>query len=151
MKRLRPECGSAFRAALEAAGRRSEDPLLTHRLHAVLLVSLGHSCYEVASRIGQDPRTVERWVRTYETLGCEGLREHHGGGRPARLTATQRADLDRILAQDPAAQGLAQPRWSGKLLVLQLERRFGVRLSLRQCQRLLGTARRGADRPLPRR
>ena len=38
MKRLRPECGSAFRVALEAAGRRSEDPLLTHRLHAVLLL-----------------------------------------------------------------------------------------------------------------
>ena len=105
MRKLRPECDASFRATLAAAALRSDELRFMHRLHVVLLVSLGHSCYEVAKWIAEDPRSVERWVHAYQAQGCEGLREHHGGGRPARLTRTQRDALAQALAGSPTALG----------------------------------------------
>ena len=141
MRKLQPECDAGLRAAVAASGHRSGELRFMHRLHAVLLVSLGHSCYEVARWIASDPRSVERWVRSYEARGCDGLRDHHGGGRPARLTDAQRADLADALAQSPAGQGFAHASWNGKLVAQLLQRRWAVQLSLRQCHRLLLNAR----------
>lgn len=68
---------------------RSEDSRYDHRLHGVLLVSQGASCYQVAEWFGENPRTVERWVKRFETRGFAGLREAVRPGRPGLLTQTQ--------------------------------------------------------------
>jgi hypothetical protein len=41
--------------------RRSEESRYDHRLHGVLLVAQGLTCPEVASLLGDVPRTVEYW------------------------------------------------------------------------------------------
>ena len=141
MHRLQPLAQDCLRAALAGALRDSGELRFLHRLHAVLLVSVGQSCYAVARWFGENPRTIERWVHAYETYGEGGLREHHHGGRQSALTPLQIGSLQYDLATPPPACGFAQPRWSGKLLARHIETRFGVRLSLRQCQRLLQQAR----------
>ena len=137
MKRLCPLDPDGIRADLARIGHASGALRCSHRLHAVLLVSTGHSCYEVAHWFGDAARSVERWVHAYEGQGVQGLRPHPGAGRPARLTATQCQQLGRDLAQAPGPVGPMPARWTGKLLARHLERQFGVQLSLRQCQRLL--------------
>lgn len=137
MHKLHPLNPDGIRADLARVGRASGALRCSHRLHAVLLVSAGHSCYQVAHWLGDAARSVERWVHAYEDLGLQGLGPHPGAGRPPRLTPAQHLQLDRDLGQPPSATGLAQGRWTGKLLARHLEGHFGVLLSQRQCQRLL--------------
>lgn len=137
MRRLHPQIDAALRAAVTGAAHGSDELRRVHRLHAVLLVSVGRSCYEVAQWFGEHPRSIERWVHAYELHGVDGLRGRHGAGRPTRLTLRQRQQLGLELAAEPACSGYAQLRWSGKLLARHLARRYGVQLSPRSCQRLI--------------
>ena len=141
MRRLRPPTEDAIRAALASALHRSGELRFMHRLDAVLLVSIGHSCYEVARWFGENVRSVERWVHAYELRGPDGLLDHPPAGRPPQLTPQQFQHLAPELAREPGAFGYPQPRWSGKLLARHVERNYGVHLSLRQCQRLLQAQR----------
>ena len=137
MRRLRPLTEDALRAVLTSELHRSGELRFIHRLHAVLLVSVGRSCYEVAGWFGADPRSVERWIHAYEQYGAEGLREQQRSGRPAQLTAQQVQQLGLELAADPDLAGYPQLRWSGKLVAVHLERHYGVLLGERHCQRLM--------------
>lgn len=137
MHRLRPLNPDSLRAELAATACRSVELRYAHRLHAVLLVGVGHSCYQVALWLGDDARSIERWVHAFEAQGVDGLKGHPGSGRPARLTPGQRAQLALDLASEPGDHGYSQPRWSGKLLAQHLAKQFGVGLSQRRCQRLL--------------
>jgi transposase len=137
MRRLRPPIEEAVRAELLGALRRSSELRFIHRLHAVLLVGVGCSCGEVADWFGEDQRSIERWVRSYESLGGAGLRERERIGRPARLNLQQLRTLGEDVAVEPLAAGYTHARWSGKLLSLHVEQRYDVKLSVRHCQRLL--------------
>lgn len=117
--------------------RACPDRRFVHRLHAVVLVSAGRSCLEVAAWFGDDRRTIERWVRRWATDGVMALHDIPHVGRPARLTPQASMQLAKDLSGTPRACGHDQPQWSGKLLARHLSRDHGVNLSARQCQRLL--------------
>jgi transposase len=136
MRALNPPEADPLRALLRAAIKQSAQSRYIHRLHAVLLVSIGRGCYEVAHWLGDDPRSVERWVRTWELAGDDGLHDHRQGGRRTRLDFAQRGLLADDLAQKPSVLGYPQQDWSGKLIARHIEIRFGIRLSQRQCLRL---------------
>ena len=137
MKRLRQLDPGDLRTALRLAEHGLIDSRFLHRLHVVLLVSLDCSCQQVADWFGDDPRSVQRWSLACEREGVEGLRNHHAGGRPGRLTPIEQVQLTLDLSSEPVCHGFTQTRWSGKLVALHLERRFGVTLSQRRCQSLL--------------
>lgn len=145
MHRLQPASQDALRRALAQAAHGSAALRTLHRLHAVLLVSIGRSCYEVAGWFGDDPRSVQRWVHAYELRGPEGLCDAHSTGRPGRLTPKLLAQLAHELDAAPRACGAPgselpqhrEARWTGKLLARHLEQHYGVLLGDRQCQRLL--------------
>lgn len=137
MHKLRPLSPEAIRADLAVLACRSAALRHGHRLHAVLLVAVGRSCGEVADWLGDDVRSIQRWVHAYDAQGAAGLQNHPGCGRAARLTPGQAARLSQSLAGAPCAQGFAQAHWSGKLLARHLAQSFGLQFSLRHCQRLL--------------
>ena len=58
MRKLEIKEAALMRLALHDEIRRSEDSRYDHRLHGVLLVCSGLSCYAVAELLGQSPRTV---------------------------------------------------------------------------------------------
>lgn len=87
---------------------------------------------------GEDRRTVQRWVKRFETHGLTGLREGERSGRPTTLDAKQWAALGRDLRRDPQAFGHAGHLWDGKLLSAHLRLRYGGMLGVRQCQRIFG-------------
>ena len=143
MKRLRSLDADALRAALRLAQHAGGGHAhYLHRLHAVMLVSQGCSCQQVADWFGDDLRSVERWSRACELAGAEALGDHHGAGRPARLSAALQAQWQQDVALPPAVQGYDHARWSGKLLARHLSRKFNVVFSQRHCQSLLRACRR---------
>jgi transposase len=116
--------------------QRSEESRYDHRLHGVLLVAQGLTCPEVASLLGDAPRTVEYWVRRFEAQGLTGLLEGDRPGRPPRLDAAQMREVNRILRNRPTDAGMPVNLWDGKTLAAWIEKRYGTRLGVRQCQRL---------------
>lgn len=125
-----------MRLAIQEEITRSEEARYDHRLHGLLLVSQGLSCYQVAEWLGQHPRTVERWVHRFEAQGFAGVHEGERPGRPRSLTAAQWAAMARDLRQHPRTWGYPQNLWDGKLLAHHLAETHGVALGVRQCQRL---------------
>ena len=136
MPRLKSLPPQAVRIELVAALKRPAESCVVHRLHAMLLISLGFTCSEIASWFGESSRTVERWAVAYEVLGLDGLRERHSTGRPSRLTQNQFQQLRSESMVDESDIANATMRWTGKSLARHIESDFGVQLSERQCQRL---------------
>jgi len=116
--------------------RRSGESRYDHRLHGVLLVAQGATCPEVGRLLGDAPRTVEYWVRRFETHGFAGLTESQRSGRPPRLSEAQLREVDRALRQTPRDLGLTGTLWDGKTLSAWIEQHFHIQLRVRQCQRL---------------
>ena len=121
---------------LQAEIRRSQEARYDHRLHGVLLVAQGMSARDVASRLGDAPRTVEYWVRRFLQDGLAGLSEAERAGRPTRLTEQHLQEINAALRETPTAVGMSGYLWDGKTLAAFIEQRYGVRLGVRQCQRL---------------
>jgi transposase len=104
----------------------------------LLLVAAGPNCQQVAELFSEDRRTVQRWVKTFEYHGLDGLREGERSGRPRSLTTRQWTSLEKDLRKSPDEFGLVGHLWDGKLLSEHLRRRYGVALGVRQCQRIFG-------------
>ena len=136
MHKLEITTPAAVQAALRHEGEHSSQSRFVHRLHCLLLVGTGRSCYEVAEVFGDDPRSVERWVREFQQHGIEGLREKAHLGRHATLADAQLQQLAVALKSVPRELGYAADAWNSKLLRAEILRRYGVTLSGRHCQRL---------------
>lgn len=136
MRKLSISDVEIMRLALQQEITRSEESRYDHRLHGVLLVSQGISCYQVAEWLGQDPRTVQRWVNRFEDRGFAGLQEGQRLGRPSRLQPSQWEEIGQVLRQPPRSFGYPQNLWDGKLLAHHLAKAYGVDLGMRQCQRM---------------
>lgn len=116
--------------------RRSEESRYDHRLHGLLLVAHGMTCPEVAALFGDAPRTVEYWIRGFEKRGLAALREGDRSGRPGRLSEKHLRGIHAALRRMPREIGLGGNVWDGKTLAAWIERRYGIALGVRQCQRL---------------
>jgi len=138
MKKLEIADPEVMRIAIQQEIARSDESRYDHRLHGLLLITGGQSCQQVAELFGGDRRTVQRWVKRFETRGLEGMREGERPGRPATLDARQWVALGRDLRRDPEEFGHAGHLWDGKLLSEHLCVRYGVTLGVRQCQRIFG-------------
>ena len=139
MHKLEVTAPESVQAALRQEEARSSHSRFVHRLHCLLLVGAGRSCYEVAEVFGDDPRSVERWVHEFQQHGIEGLREKPHPGRHATLADEQLRQLELALRNCPRELGYAADAWNSKSLRAEILRRFGVTLSGRHCQRLFRT------------
>ena len=145
MRKLEVSDANIMQIALQQEILRSEESRYDHRLHGVLLVSRGMTCYEVGEHLGQDPVTVQRWVHAFNKDGFAGLHEGERPGRPSRLSAGQWSELEAALRQSPRTLGYGQNLWDGKLLAHHLREECDLELGVRQCQRIfrqLGFRRR---------
>jgi transposase len=145
MQRLRVDEAELMKVAVQQEILRSADSRYDHRLHGVLLICAGKSCYEVADLFGHSPRTIEQWIKRFDKDGFAGLQEGERPGRPTKLDKRLRAQINKDLRRSPREFAYAQNLWDGKLLSHHLSSVYGVELGVRQCQRLfheLGFRRR---------
>ena len=150
MRKLEVQDAEIMKVAIQQEIVRSEESRYDHRLHGVLLVCAGRSCYEVADLLGHSPRTIEYWVERFEQSGFSGLADGDKQGRPASLDEKSRKRLNEELRKSPHQFGYGQNLWDGKLLSHHLEVAHGIRLGVRQCQRLFSDLgfRRRKPRPV---
>lgn len=150
MKALQIADAETMRIALQQEIGRSDESRYDHRLHGVLLVGYGHSCYDVADWFGEHPTTIERWVHRFEQRGFAGLREGEREGRPGRVDDRIWEKLQRDLRVHPRDLGYEQNLWDGKLLSHHLRQRYARELGVRQCQRVFRSLgfRRRKPRPV---
>ena len=113
---------------------RSDESRYDHRLHGLLLVSEGMSCYNTGDILGEDPRTVERWVKRFNEKGFDALKEGKRTGRLSRLTPQQMAEINVDLRKNPGEFGYEQNLWDGKLLMHHIQEKFHTEISVRTCQ-----------------
>ncbi len=136
----------AIQTALHQAVHNSAQAKYLHRLHCLLLVGAGRSCYEVAAWFGDDPRSVERWVHRFSLNGLDGLTEKAHGGRHPALGCVQMHELAATVGTPSCSSGRGAQVWSGAALQREIQQRFGTQLSARQCRRLLVALRTGLER-----
>lgn len=150
MRRLEIEDAEVMQIAVQEEIRRSEESRYDHRLHGILLVCSGRSCYEVARLLGHSPRTIQSWVRRFERSGFAGLEDTPRPGRPSALGEGVRQWVAQDLRRSPREFGYVQNLWDGKLLSHHLARQYRIRLGERQCRRLFGQFgfRRRKPRPV---
>jgi transposase len=150
MKRLRIDNEHVIRIAILQEIRRSEESRYDHRLHGLLLVSGGMTCYDVARQFDQDATTIQRWVNRFEKDGFAGLQDRERSGRTSALTPKQLKSLDADLRTNPRTFGYSNTLWDGKLLAHHLSKQYQVALGVRQCQRIFHSLgfRRRKPRPV---
>ncbi len=87
--------------ALRTAYRAEQRVDVRQRLHALWLLRSGERRLgEVATVLGVDYRSVQRWVAWYRDGGLEEVRSHHAGGhgQTPRLTVEQQEQLAQEVA-----------------------------------------------------
>lgn len=112
--------------------RRSDEARYDHRLHGLLLIARGLTAGQVALHFGESRTAVWSWVKHFNEDGLAGLSDGERTGRPPRLDEKQLQEVNRALRVPPPQGGL----WDGKTLAAYLRSTHGVRLGVRQCQRL---------------
>jgi len=101
-------------AALRAAYRAERDPALRQRLQALWLLRSGtRHLAEVASVIGVEYRTVQRWVVWYRRGGIGMVCAHRlgGPGKAAWLTPGQQKELAQEVATGRFRNAAAIRAW----------------------------------------
>jgi transposase len=115
----------------------SPQELERRRHRALALLGAGEAPVDVAHRLGVDRRSVRRWKAAHRTQGLEGVRAKPAPGRPPKLTATQRAQLERVLLKGATAAGFASPLWTCPRVATVIQRRFQVRYHVDHIGRVL--------------
>jgi transposase len=136
--------------ALQDEIRRNDASRYDHRLHGVLLIAQGMTCPRVSELLGDSPRSVVNWVQRFEAQGLAGLSEGERPGRPARLSEGQLAKVEAALRASPTEFGLPTQMWDGPTLSAFLRQELGVKLKVRQCQRLFRQLGFRLRKPRPR-
>jgi transposase len=145
MRRLQISDRDVIKMSIQQEILRSEESRYDHRLHGVLLICAGMSCYQVADLFCHSPRTIQSWVNRFEERGFAGLWDDERTGRPSVLNKSALHELEEDLRRSPRDLGYSQNMWDGKMLSHHLAKHFKAHLGVRQCQRLfheLGFRRR---------
>lgn len=149
MKQLSIKDRDLMQIALQQEILRSEESKYDHRLHGLLLITNGYDSYNVAKLFGQNPTTIQRWIKKFNKSGFSGLWEGERPGRPKSLTEKQWKLLGQDLRKDPSEFGYNQSFWDGKLMSLHLRKKFNVKLGVRQCQRVFKKMKFRFRKPRP--
>jgi transposase len=120
-----------------------------HRLHLILLVTKGMTSQAVAQLFGEPLRNVQRWVKEFNEIGLESLKDHERSGRPTKLTGHQLNELKTDIEKGPLKFGFTQGFWDGPILAEHIHRKYELSISVRQCQRIFHKFGYSLMRPQP--
>ncbi len=133
---------TATRKALEETLSRAfkaGDLGLVKRATALLGIARGEPVRLIASGVGVSPSTVYAWLRAFLLEGVAGLRVTWRGGRPRKLTKTQRQRLAALSEAGPEAAGFPTGCWHALLIQQVIQREFGVTYNVQYLATLLGS------------
>ena len=109
--------------------KRAKDAGQARRLLAIAAVLEGASRAEAAKIGGMDRQTLRDWVIRFNNQGADGLINIPSPGVPAKLKATHRAFLARIVEEGPIPAAHGVVRWRACDLIMRLHEEFGISVS----------------------
>lgn len=145
MEKLMFDDREVVKLALRQEISISPESRYDHRLHGLLFLCQGMSTYEMGNLLGHSTRTIQYWFYRFHEEGLMGLMDPEGRGRRSSLSPRQQKQLEADLRKLPTVMGYTQGQWDGVLLSHHLVQEFGLKMGVRQCQRLfhhLGFRRR---------
>jgi len=125
------------REALLALAEKTPGAWLGVKVAIIVLLLDGYRPTFLARLFGVTRMSLTRWIHRLNAEGPGGLAERQRPGRPKRLTPQMQRQLQKDLEGSPEEQGLPRASWDGPTLVLHLQRRFGVKMKVRQAQNWL--------------
>ena len=117
----RKELERTLRRAFQAG-----DLPLVKRVTALLGIARGEPVAQIAAGVAASPASVYAWLHACLLEGAAGLRVHWRGGRPSKLTPTQRQQLAALIDAGPEAAGFPTGCWHALLIQHVIQREFGV-------------------------
>lgn len=106
------------------------------RFRAIAMLREGLSAADVASRVGAHVVSVYRWA-AMRRRGVKAMRSRPTPGRPPKLTAEQKRELERILLEGAKAQGFPTDLWTCPRIAEVIRREFAVDYHVDHVVRLL--------------
>ena len=111
------------------------DAKYQHKVEMVNLVLSGITPSYLSTYCGDSKNTITLWVKIADERGFEALKVKRQTGRPPKLDSTQITQIRLALEEDdPKKYGYNV--WDGPSLSAYIEKTYGVKLCVRQCQRL---------------
>jgi len=114
---------------LRVLAGRVKDANQARRLLAIAAVYDGMDREEAARLGGMDRQTLRDWVHRFNEQGPDGLINAKSPGRPSKLSAEQKEELQRLVEAGPDPRKDGVVRWRCVDLKRVLGERFGVDLS----------------------
>ena len=122
------------------------------RVRATILLMYAEGCStaEIAAAVRYDVSAVRKVRRRFEASGEAAVGDGRRDARPRVIDEDLLEALRSIVEATPEQIGAQRPTWTRELLVLALEERTGVRVSLSTMSRMLGRlgARHGMPKPI---
>lgn len=102
--RISGDLGKELTARLKQA-YRAGDLRLARRVLALLAIGRGEAVAAVAEALVVSRSSVWAWLKEFLVGGVAGLRVQWRGGRPRKLTSTQKRRLVEVVKAGPQAAG----------------------------------------------
>ena len=112
------------------------DAKFQHKVEMVNLVLSGLTPSYLSTYCGDSKSTITRWVKIADEQGFDALKVKKQTGRKPKLTGEQKEEIRAIMEED-APKKYGYNVWDGPSLSTYIEKTYTVKLSVRQCQRLL--------------
>jgi len=135
-----------FRDEKEAEGNLAA----WRRAHATLRYIDGEAASSLATQLGVDRSSVNRWLIWYDESGIKGLETQRQPGAPPRLTDEQRDELFEIVRAGPQAAGFTTGVWTGPMIGTVIQQKFKVTYHHKSIPRLLRDIGLSVQRPRKR-
>lgn len=113
--------------------------LQRRRERAITLLHQGYQPVEVARMVGVDRRSVRRWNAAYKHKGKKGIAATPNTGRPPRLDAKAKKQLEQALLEGAQAAGFPNDLWTCPRVAHLIKARFGISYHVDHIGRLLGS------------
>jgi transposase len=123
---LSPATVKALQTRLQHAYQK-DDVRLVRRITVLIDLLVHRVPVEVLQeRWGVSPSTLYAWRKAFLVRGLDSLVYRHGGGRPEKLTPTQKKRLVELLDAGPLVVGFETACWTSVLIRVLIWREFGV-------------------------
>jgi len=100
---------------------------LVRRITVLLALLVHHVLVSVVcERWRLSPSCLYAWQKAFLVRGMDSLRYRHGGGRPEKLTPSQKKRLVELIEAGPLVVGLETACWNSVVIRVLIWREFGV-------------------------
>jgi transposase len=121
----------------ELARSRTTEARLRDRARMCWLASEGRRVSAIKAELGVADGTVRLWIRRFNALGLDGLRDRRRGGRPPTYPPEAVGELIAASLTDPQVLGLPFASWTLDRLAAYLHEEKGITMKRSRIGELL--------------